>query len=269
MEKKTTLGPCVSHGLPCTLTSVVTTSTARIAGRLRARHAGLDSYPVTDLEVGDTWSNLDDLARRLVAGSCGVPHDHGRTDLAVLPKVDVGAVVSGDVCAHAKLDSPADTRRLDMDDAFSFPCDRHWLVDHLDVVLLVICAGDVAGRVREGLVPILEHGELGVGQDLCRIVGDLVLCDHGCLRVRVGLAASESGLNTWFGVSDRILAGCYFQPRLEPRFHMYATWLACVYMWSVEWLEAGASLPQSMVCMPRLLPGKTLELMQKLEYREQ
>lgn len=80
--------------LALALTSIVPPSTARVAVGLGARHAGLDSHAVSDLEVGHALADLDDLAGTLVAGATLVGDDHRGADVAVLPEVHVGAGVS-------------------------------------------------------------------------------------------------------------------------------------------------------------------------------
>lgn len=76
-----------------TLTCVVSTRTAHVAHGLSTRDARLDGDPVTLLPLCDTFSDLDDLAGRLVARSVLVSDDHVWSDVTVLPEVYVGAVV--------------------------------------------------------------------------------------------------------------------------------------------------------------------------------
>jgi hypothetical protein len=46
--------------------TVITSSTARLARRLRAGHTSLDRHAITSLPLGDPWANFDNFSTGLV-----------------------------------------------------------------------------------------------------------------------------------------------------------------------------------------------------------
>jgi hypothetical protein len=73
------------------LTGIVSTGSASSTVSPATRDTGFDGDPVPDLKPGDTFTDGDDLSGGFVPGTAFVSDDHGGSDLAVLPEVNIGA----------------------------------------------------------------------------------------------------------------------------------------------------------------------------------
>lgn len=76
------------------LTGIVSTGSASSTISPTTRDTGFDGDPVPDLKPGDTFTDGDDLSGGFVARAAFVGDDHGRSDLAVLPEVNIGAAAN-------------------------------------------------------------------------------------------------------------------------------------------------------------------------------
>ena len=76
------------------LTGIVSTGSTSPTISPATRDTGFDGDPVPDLKPGDTFTDGDDLSGGFVPGTAFVGDDHGRSNLAVLPEVNIGAVAS-------------------------------------------------------------------------------------------------------------------------------------------------------------------------------
>lgn len=76
------------------LTGIVSTGSASSTISPATRDTGFDGDPVPDLKPGDAFTDGDDLSGGFVPGAAFVGDDHGRSNLAVFPEMDVGAIAN-------------------------------------------------------------------------------------------------------------------------------------------------------------------------------
>jgi hypothetical protein len=76
------------------LTGIVSTGSASSTISSTTRDTRFDGDPVPDLKSGDTFTHGNDLSGGFVPGTAFVGDNHGRSDLAVFPEMNVGAATS-------------------------------------------------------------------------------------------------------------------------------------------------------------------------------
>lgn len=76
------------------LTGIVSTGSASSTISPTTRDTGFDGDPVPDFKPGDAFTDGDDFSGGFVPGAAFVGDDHGRSDLTVLPEMDVRAAAS-------------------------------------------------------------------------------------------------------------------------------------------------------------------------------
>lgn len=79
------------------LTGVVPASHARSTTGLSAGNATFDNNPVSDFPLLDSGTHFDDFTGRFVTSTTGVSDNHGGTNLAVLPEMDIGTEVRSQI----------------------------------------------------------------------------------------------------------------------------------------------------------------------------
>jgi hypothetical protein len=76
------------------LTGIVSTGSASSTVSPATRDTCFDGNPVPDLKPGDTFTDGDDFSGGFVPRTAFVGDDHGGSDLAVFPEMNVRAAAS-------------------------------------------------------------------------------------------------------------------------------------------------------------------------------